>query len=193
MHKRELIYYVASTIDGFIAEDGGCLTGFPWDDQYGAYLLEHFPETFPVHLRGEGFTKEDNRCFDTVLMGRRTYEVGLREGVSCPYPTLDQYVFSRSMQSSPNKKVRVVGNNAIDVVERLKQQEGRAIWLCGGADLGTSLFSAGLIDRLVLKLNPILFGSGIPMFRNSLNLTSLTLEAHHAFDSGHMILQYAVK
>ena len=190
---RELIYYVASTLDGFIAQDDGSLSEFPWDDQYGAHLLEHFPETFPVHLRGDGFTKGDNRYFDAVLMGRRTYEVGLREGVACPYPTMDQYVFSRSMQSSPDRNVHVVGDDAINIVKKMKLEGGRAIWLCGGGDLGTSLLSAGLIDRLILKLNPILFGSGIPMFRDSINITGLTLEEHHAFDSGHMILRYAVK
>lgn len=189
---RDLIYYVASTLDGFIAKDDGSFSDFPWDDQFGAHLLERFPETLPVQFRGDGFTKLENRYFDAVLMGRKTYEVALREGVNCPYPTMDQYVFSRSMQSSPDTNVVVVGHDAINIVRNLKQEKGRAIWLCGGGDLATSLLSAGLIDGLILKLNPILFGSGIPMFRDSTELTGLTLEGHHAFDSGHMILRYAV-
>ena len=78
------------------------------------------------------------------------------------------------------------------LIRELKQQEGRAIWLCGGGDLGTTLLAAGLIDKLILKVNPVLFGSGIPMFRDSRNLTGLTLEGHHAFDSGHLILRYAI-
>lgn len=190
---RELIYYVASTLDGFIAQDDGTLSGFAWDDEYGAHLLEQYPETFPVHLRGDGFSRNDNRCFDTVLMGRKTYEVGLREGISSPYPTMDQYVFSRSMQDSLDSDVHVVSENAVGVVEELKRQAGRAIWLCGGAELGTQLMSAGLIDRLVVKLNPVLFGSGIPMFYPSGEPTGLILEGHEVFDSGHMILQYAIK
>lgn len=189
---RELAYYVACTLDGYIAHDDGDLTGFTWDDQYGAYLLEHFPETFPVHLRGDGFTKDDNQYFDAVLMGRRTYEVGLQEGVTCPYPTLDQYVFSRSMRSRPDRRVELVSSDAINTVRRLKSKEGRAIWLCGGSGLATTLLSAGLIDRLILKLNPVLFGSGIPIFRESIDTTCLSLKGHHRLDSGHIILNYTI-
>ena len=189
---RELIYYVASTLDGFIAEQDGCLTGFPWDEQYGSYLLERFPETFPVHLRGAGATKADNQYFDTVLMGRKTYEVGLREGVVSPYPTLEQIVFSRTLQSTPDSNVEVVSNDAITTVKTIKQGPGKAIWLCGGGELAATLLSAELIDRLILKVNPVLFGSGIPLFRDSSNLTRLKLEEHHIFDSGHVILNYTL-
>ncbi len=48
---RELVYYVASSIDGFIAHEDGTFDGFPWDDAFIADLVETFPETFPVHLR----------------------------------------------------------------------------------------------------------------------------------------------
>ena len=150
-------------------------------------------DTFPVHLRGEGFAKEDNRYFDTVLMGRKTYEVGLREGVACPYPTLEQYVFSRSMRSSPDRSVQVVSNDAITTIEAMKRRTGRAIWLCGGCELATTLLKAGLIDRLILKLNPVLFGSGIPIFHDSIDVTGVALEEHHSFDSGHMILNYRLE
>lgn len=189
---QELIYYVASTIDGFIAKEDGAISDFPWDDDYGAYLLERFPETFPVHLRGDGFTKEHNRCFDTVLMGRKTYELGLREGVTSPYPTLDQYVFSRSMKSSPDSNVELIDRNPTETVTAMKSRPGRGIWLCGGGELAALLLSANLIDKIILKLNPILFGTGIPLFRGATPQIRLALEEQKNFNSGHMIVQYKV-
>jgi dihydrofolate reductase len=187
---RKLIYYVASTLDGFIAHEDGSFAGFPWDDEFGADLLASFPETFPAHLRPGQSSAADNRLFDTVLMGRRTYEVGLREGISNPYPTLKQYVFSRSITERPDPDVEIVNERAADVVDALKRQVGKAIWLCGGSDLTTTLFRAGLVDELIIKLNPVVFGSGIPLLRQSVRPTRLALAESKIYRSGHMRLHY---
>jgi dihydrofolate reductase len=86
---RKLIYFVASTLDGFIARGDGSFADFPWSEDYLAALLEAFPETFPARFRPGAPTRTGNRLFDAVLMGRKTYEVGLAEGIASPYPTLD--------------------------------------------------------------------------------------------------------
>lgn len=190
---RELVYYVASTLDGFIAQADGAFDRFPWDDEYVAYLSATFPETFPVHLRADEAIRENNRWFDAVLMGRKTYEVGLREGISSPYPTLDQFVFSRSLQSVADESVELVGSDAAAKVKALKQDEGLAIWLCGGAVLAGSLLKVGLIDRLILKLNPVIFGTGIPLFADVANTPRVALDEQKAFASGHFILHYSVQ
>lgn len=190
---RELIYYVAATLDGFIAHEDGSLEGFAWDDEYGADLLRCYPETFPAHLRGSQASRDDNKLFDAVLMGRKTYEVGLKEGVSCPYPTLDQYVFSRSLETSPDEQVKLVRQGGVGLVRSLKQQAGKAIWLCGGADLASTLFAPGLIDKLIVKLNPVLFGSGIPLFCAGIQQTDLELTGSKVYKSGHTVLHYRVK
>ncbi len=188
---RPLVYYVATTIDGFIAREDGSLDDFPWDDAYGADLLARFPETFPAPFHEVPLTREENRRFDAVLMGRRTYAVGLTEGLTNPYPTLDQYVFSRRMRSSPDPAVELVSDGATDVVARLKQGVGKAIWLCGGSNLATELLTANLIDRLVIKLNPVVFGRGIPLFGSSSVVPALTLVDSKIYESGHAVLEYA--
>lgn len=189
---REVTYYVAATLDGFIAREDGGISDFLWDDEYGAYLLEQFPETFPVHIRGDGFTKEQNRYFDSVLMGRKTYELGLNEGVTSPYPTLEQYVFSRTLGSSPDSSVELVASDPIETVRAMKSDPGRGIWLCGGGELAGLLLSAKLIDKIILKLNPVVFGTGIPLFRGEATRSRLALEAQKVFESGHLIVRYQV-
>jgi dihydrofolate reductase len=190
---RDLVYYVASTLDGFIAHADGSFDGFPWDDEYGADLLASFPETFPIHLKDAKNSSNDNKWFDTVLMGRKTYEVGLKEGVTNPYPTLDQYVFSRTLSKSPDRGIKLITDNAVETVRALKQESGKAIWLCGGADIATTLLEANLIDKIIVKLNPVTFGSGIGLFSKTIAPTALKLTGHKIYNSGHIVLHYQVQ
>ncbi len=126
-------------------------------------------------------------------MGRKTYEMGLKEGITNPYDTLKSYLFSRTMKESPDEHVTLVSDNAVDVVRALKQEAGKAIWLCGGAALASTLFAADLVDTISLKLNPVLFGSGIPLFSGSVHLTDLELTDSKVYRSGHVLLHYRVK
>jgi len=189
---RPLVYYIAATLDGFIAREDGSFDDFPIDDAYLAALLAEYPETFPAPLRSADVTRADNRRFGAVLMGRKTYKVGLNQGLSNPYPTLDQYVFSRSMAASPDPAVTLVSDDAADFVADLKEQDGAAIWICGGGALATTLFDAGLVDEVIVKLNPIVFGTGIPLLARSQRARSLTLESSVVHESGHVVLGYSV-
>jgi dihydrofolate reductase len=82
---RKLTYYVACTVDRFIAREDGSFDFFPMGGEHFADLLTSFPETIPAHLRGALGVSGENRHFDAVLMGRATYEVGLKVGMSCAY------------------------------------------------------------------------------------------------------------
>jgi dihydrofolate reductase len=128
----------------------------------------------------------------SLAMSVDTYEVGLKEGITNPYPTLQQYVFSSTMQESPDAQVTLVSGDAVDFVRILKQDEGKAIWLCGGATLATTLYRADLVDRLIVKVNPVLFGSGIPLFLCVVKQAKLELAEHKIYPSGHMVLHYHV-
>jgi dihydrofolate reductase len=179
-------------VDGFIAREDGSFSDFPWADEFGADLRAKFPETFPAHLRRGNVSRADNKRFGAVLMGRRTFEVGLKEGITSPYPTLDQYLFSRTLAASPDPAVSLVTGGAAAAVADLKGAPGKDIWICGGSELATSLFEAGLVDELIIKLNPIAVGSGIPLLSRRLETLSLRLTASQAYSSGHMLLVYAV-
>lgn len=149
---REIIYYVACSVDGFIAHHDGSHDGFSQDSEYFADLFASFPETVPSHLRDVMGINSENKWFDIVLMGRKTYEIGWKDGLTSPYSHLKQYLFSRSIKVSPDPNVELVADNAIELITSLKAESGKGIWLCGGANLATTLFANRLIDRLILKV-----------------------------------------
>ena len=170
---RKLKYYVACSVDGFIARKDGSFDCFPWDDEVIADYLESL------------------KSFDVVLMGRKTYEVGLKEGKTDPYPMMKSYVFSRTMKESPDERVTLVSENVTTLVRNLKNETGKDIYLCGGADLAATLFAENLIDELILKLNPFLMGSGIPLFGRAIEQTALELTDSKIYQSGVVLLNYS--
>jgi dihydrofolate reductase len=188
---RELTYYVACTVDRFIARADGSCDFFLAEGEHLRDLLDSFPETVPAHLRDALGVRGENRWFDTVLMGRRTYEVGLAVGATSPYPHLKQFLFSRIMTTSPDRQVHLVSGDAVEFVRRLKAEAGKAIWLCGGADLAAALFPE--VDEIILKVDPVLLGSGIPLFAGALRQTALELVASRVYENGFVLLRYRVK
>jgi dihydrofolate reductase len=188
---RRLVYYVACTLDGFIArQDGSFHECFLFEGEHFPGLFRRFPETFPAHLRQRlGIAGEAQR-FDAVLMGRHTYEVGLREGITSPYAPLRQYLVSRTMLVSPDETVELFGGDPLDLVRRLKTQPGKDIWLCGGSQLASAV--AGEIDELILKINPFLIGQGIPLFQAPTGVLAAKLIEHTAYPNGFVLARYSL-
>jgi dihydrofolate reductase len=189
----ELKYFVAYTVDRYIAAEDGSIDAFLNDGYYFADLFESFPEACPGHLREALGVRGENKQFGDILMGRKTYEAGLKAGVTDPYPTLKQYVFSSTMKESPDDNVTLVSESAAELVAGLKDEAGKDIWLAGGASLATSLFSEGLVDELILKVNPVVLGSGIPLFSGTVEQTRLELTDSRIFKGGVPMLRYRVK
>ncbi len=190
MAFRRLVYYVACTVDGFIAREDGSFDGFLFAGAHFADLIEKFPETFPVHLRRAlGVTKGAQR-FDTVLMGRKTYEVGLREGITSPYSLLRQFVVSGTMLESPDPSVELHKGQPLDLVHRLKSETGKDIWLCGGSTLAAAVLPE--IDELILKINPVVIGAGIPIFGGVAGARNATLVEHTAYSNGFILAHYTL-
>ena len=173
---RKLKYHVASTIDGFIAHLDHTIDGFVAEGEHVTDYLES--------LRND---------YDTVLMGRRTYEFGFQFGVTNPYPWMKQYVLSRTMERSPDPNVELVSQNIIDFVRGLKEAAGKDIYLCGGADLAGRLIAEALVDEIILKLNPVAFCSGIPLFSGAVKQIDMELTGSKVYASGVVLLNYRVK
>lgn len=192
---RKLVYYIASTLDGFVAgPDGADPTGpggfWPIADDYVRYIIAEYPETLPAPAREALGVTDPGSRFDTVLEGRRSYEVGLDQGVADAYPHLRHVVFSRTMTESPAPAVRLVSGDPVATVRELKKEDGKDIWIIGGGALAGALYAE--IDRLVVKIAPLTIGGGIPLFGRDAAFDPRTWELadHTVLDSGLVVLTY---
>jgi len=192
---RRLVYCIASTLDGFIAgPDGADPTGpdgfWPIADDYLKHLAAELPEVLPAQARSAfGITGEGTR-FDTVLEGRRTYELGLRAGITDAYPHLRHLVFSRTLTQSPDPAVELIATDPVAKVRELKATDGKDIWLLGGSTLAGALYPE--IDQLLVKLSPLTLGTGLPLFSPDTPFDPRTWELteHTVLQSGAAFLTY---
>ncbi|MFF7446680.1 MULTISPECIES: dihydrofolate reductase family protein [unclassified Streptomyces] len=192
---RKLVYYIATTLDGFIAgPDGADPTGpdgfWPVPMDYVQYLASQYPETLPAPARQALSITAEGTHFDTVIEGRKTYEIGLDAGLTNAYPHLRHLVFSTTMTESPDPAVELVASDPVAKVRELKQESGKDLWLIGGGELAGALYAE--IDQLILKLGPLTIGTGIPLFgrRGAFDPQTWNLTDHTVLESGAAFLTY---
>ncbi|KRF36133.1 dihydrofolate reductase family protein [Nocardioides sp. Soil805] len=163
---RRLVYLVAVTLDGFIAgPEGGDPSGsdaFPITPDLVELLASTYPETLPGPARAAMGIEGPGRHFDTVVEGRASYQLGLDAGLDDAYPHLRHLVVSRSLAGRDDLPVEVVADDPLARVRELKAEDGLDVWLVGGGTLAHALLPE--VDRLVLKVNPTVLGSGISLF-----------------------------
>ncbi|MFI0540110.1 dihydrofolate reductase [Streptomyces canus] len=189
---RKLTYYVACTIDGFIGDESGDAS-FMYrfvDEEFLSYLKAEFPETLSAQgRRALGIHDLEHRRFDTVVQGRRSYEVALKEGITSPYGHLREYVASRTLTESPDPHVEIIGDDLVGKVRQLKSEDGElGIYLCGGSELAGRLHEE--IDELVVKTYPVVLGTGMPMFGAGFPISEFTLDEVRVFGNGAVVRTY---
>jgi len=168
---RKVVLQLAVSLDGFIEGPGG---EFDWcftDDDYG--MTDFF------------------KRIDAIFIGRKSYELTLSMGGSAPpgFPALKEYVFSNSLRRVEGDRILVNGN-LVEVVNNIKNQPGKDIWLYGGAALTSSLINMNLVDEMALAVHPILLGAGKPLFENLPGRVSLQLSSAQTYPSGLVMLAY---
>ena len=174
--QRKLVYHIATSVDGYIARADGSVDFFPSEG-------DHIPD-YIAHLQND---------YAAVVMGKNTYDMGLKHGVRGPYPWLDSYVVSKSITRSPNERVKIWNGSPAGLVTELKAQAGKPIYLCGGSQLAAALFAQGLIDELILKVNPVLLGGGGMSLTTALpQHVPLRLTGDKRYQSGVVLLTYDV-
>ncbi|HKA96047.1 MAG TPA: dihydrofolate reductase family protein [Streptosporangiaceae bacterium] len=142
----------------------------------------------PGHFRARLGVNGGNQRFDTVLMGRATYDVGRKAGLTSPYPHLRQIVVSNSITGPPDPAVEVFGREVISEVRALKAGSGKDLWLAGGGRLAALL--ADEIDELILKVNPVVLGAGTPLFGATIGPRPVTLIGHKVYSNGFALMRY---
>lgn len=186
---RTLTYLIASAIDGVIASPANDNPDFfLLEGDHGEALRAEYPEVLPTHFREVcGIADAPNRHFDTVLQGRGSWEIGVREGITNAYQHLRSVVFSSTITESPDPTVEFA-TDPIAKVRELKREPGAGIWLCGGGRLAAALRQE--IDELVIKLHPIVAGTGVPLFGGEFDPARYDLVEARPFSSGVVHLTY---
>ena len=128
---------------------------------------------------------------DTVILGRRTWEIAMKGGSGGGFAGVKSYVCSRTLKKTPGKKVELAPD-AVSLVKRLKSEDGKDIMVMGGSEIGKSLFEAGLIDKLGISIHPVLLGSGIPLFCEMDRRVEFELRECKPLKNGCVVLTYDV-
>jgi dihydrofolate reductase len=147
-----------------------------------------------LHNREAGEVMTDYwKGIDTILMGRKTWDVARSHGYDGVHPGMTTYVFSRTLPPSDKPGLSIVAEDVVPFVWRLKAAEGQGICMMGGGKLARPLFEAGLIDEVGLNVHPILLGSGVPMFHAMPRQINLERIDCRPFGNGCVYVLYAVR
>lgn len=188
---RTLTYYVAVSLDGYIAGPSGEFDSFLAEGDHMGPIWSRYRGTAPTALADAAGLDVADGPFDTVLMGWNTYAVGLPEHhIPNPYTHLRQIVFTRDHAGpAGSDQVEFTAADPVETVRALKREAGMGIWLCGGGRLAAAL--ADEIDHLALKINPVTFGDGIPLFAaRDFAPRAWEWTGTQTFDSGVTLAEY---
>lgn len=166
---RRVVYSVAASLDGYIADPDG---GYDW--------IPDDPE-----IDWEAFAAR----FDTILMGRRTFEAV--DGRP-PLPGKETVVFSRSLTPVRSDSLVVTDEDPGSYVARNREREGGHVWLMGGGRLFRTLLEAGEVDEVEVAVVPVLLGDGVPLLPRWGGRAGLALRGQEAHESGLVLLRYAL-
>ncbi len=180
----EVILYIASSLDGYIARPDGAVDWLDEVPDQGKDIQGNGPE--------EDFGYEEFYAgIGTVLMGRVTYEQVLTFDVDYPYTGTDGYVFSRTRAGERDENVEFVdGADIPALIENIKATSGRNIWLIGGGQLVRAFLALDLVDRIVVTFLPVILGQGILMFPPPTPQVNLELVVSRSYKNGMVQLTY---
>lgn len=170
---RPIVYSLTASLDGYINRTDGTLDWISTD----------------LGMPPEQFFREKFRAFDTVIIGRRSYDTMGAQA----YPGLKNYVASRTIAPGRRDGFEFVSGDLRSWVEKLKNAPGKKIWLSGGGELARSFLEAGMVDEIGIAVQPILLGKGVPLFPGPFPETKLKLERAERLGSEIVELVYSVQ
>jgi dihydrofolate reductase len=171
--KRKVVLYIAESLDGFIAREDGDISWLSIvekpDEDYG---YEEFIATV-----------------DTVIMGRKTYDKVLSFGIEFPHKGRKCYVLSKTTKGN-DENVEFYNGDINDLINRLRSENGKSIFIDGGSEVVREFASKNLIDEYIISIIPILLGKGIRLFKETDIENNLKLIESRTFDTGLVQLKY---
>lgn len=170
---RRVRYQVAASLDGFIAGPNG---------EYDWIVMDPAIDFKALYAE-----------FDTVLMGRTTYEMMTAQGGNGAMPGLEVVVFSKTLPPAAFPGVRIVNQDPGAAVSALKKKPGRDIWLFGGGKLFRSLLDVGVVDTVEIAVMPVLLGHGVPLLPPGAMSKLVLADQKTLPKSSIVVLSYSVK
>ena len=166
---RRIRYQVACSLDGYIAGPNG---EFDWivmdpDIDFNAIFSQ----------------------FDTLLMGRRTFEKG-----GGAFPGMKVFVFSRTLRQAEHPDVTIIADGIEETIHALRNEPGKDIWLYGGGELFRTLLELDCVDSVEPAIIPVILGGGLPLLPAPAAKRSLALTGRRVYEkSGIVLLTYDVE
>ena len=175
---RTLTLYIATSLDGYIAK--------PNDDLSFLKLVEKEGEDY-------GYA-EFTATIDTIILGRKTYDWVLKEIGTSHYDNgeRDVYVITRTERPGVGKTTFYTGN-LTELVQQLKDGNGKNIYCDGGAEIINELLKNDLIDEFVISIVPVLVGNGTRLLKDNRPEQMLELVSTKACETGLVQLRYKRK
>jgi dihydrofolate reductase len=171
--NRRVRYSVAMSLDGFIAGPSGECDWIIMDPEIDFRAIYS--------------------QFDTMVMGRRTFEFVKAAGGSRSTSGMQVYVFSRTLRQEDHPGVTIV-NDPEGLLAQLRSKPGKDVWLFGGGSLFGSFAELGLVDAVEVAVIPVLLGAGVPLLPPPPKRITLKLTGHKLYaKTGTMSLEYAVQ
>lgn len=180
---RKVIFFMLTSLDGYFEGLDRDINWHNVDDEFNEFAIKQTGE------------------FGMLLFGRVTYEL-----MASYWPTeaakrddpivaglmnsLPKIVFSKTLEKTDWENTRLVKNNYIEEISKLKQQSGKDIAIFGSSDLTVTLMEHGLVDEYRIMINPIVLGNGKPLFKGVKHKINLKLMNTKTFKSGNVLLYY---
>lgn len=140
---RKIQYGVAVSVDGYIAGPNG-------EEDW----IQIDPEIDFSAIWSQ---------FDTLLMGRRTYEAATKRLERAAFAEKATFVFSKQLEPKDHPGVTIVSELTRPWIQALKKQKGKDIWLMGGGELFRKLLDLGVVDSVNILTVPVMLGVGTPL------------------------------
>ena len=167
---RKIIYFVATSLDGYIASKDGSVDWLFTEGDYGTQIFM--------------------KTIDTILMGRKTYEQASEFGLGY-FTGKKIFVFTKSKKLKAAEGVEIINEDAAPFTRNLIRKKGKNIWLLGGGKLASSFQNNKLIDEYHLFVHPIILGEGISLFNQLSKISTLKLKGYKKFGSGLVRINYS--
>lgn len=151
--ERKVILYISQSLDGFIADNKGSVEWIIGNDK--EYASDYGYEKFIEDI-------------DTVILGANTYKQ-IKNELSPDkwvYENLQSYVLTNE-KIKDTEAIKYVNMNIEKLINKLKQEKGKDIWICGGANLVNQCVKANLTDEYQITTVPIILGNGVRLFEEN--------------------------